>query len=69
MKKIDVVTEEIVNDKCLQKSNNEKESSENTDELKYPQEFDSNQPIVVILDDLNEKEISSPKRQAMFKRS
>ena len=64
----DVVTEMIVNRKCFQKSHNGKESFESTDEIKDQQEYDSDQPIVVPLDDLKEKEINSPKRQAMFER-
>ena len=35
--------------------------------MKYPQEYENNS--IIILDDLNEKEINNDKIQAMFKRS
>ena len=42
---------------------------ESIEELKYPQDFNSNQPFVIISDDLHEKEIKNPKVHAMFRRS
>ena len=59
---IDAVVEEIVNNEDFEKSDIEKEANESIDEIKQPQEYDSNQPIVITLDDLNEKEINNPKK-------
>ena len=64
---IDVVIEEIVNNQDFEKSNTEIETYENIEELKYPQEYDDGG--IIILDDLNEKEMNDPRVQAMFKRS
>ena len=50
---IDVVIQEIVNNKDFQKSNTEIETYENIDELKFPQEYEYNS--IIILDDLNQK--------------
>ena len=63
---IDIVIEEIVNNKDFQKSNTEIETFDNIEELKFPQEYENNS--IIILDDLNEKEINNEKIQAMFKR-
>ena len=62
----DIVMEEMVNEKDFQKSDAEIETYESIEELKFPQEYESNS--IIILDDLNEKEINNDKRQAMFKR-
>ena len=43
------------------------ETYESIEELKYPQEYDDGN--IVILDDLKEKEMNDPRVQAMFKRS
>ena len=64
---IDVVIEEIVNIKHFEKSDTEIETYECIEELKFPQEYDDGG--VIILDDLNEKKMSDPRVQAMFKRS
>ena len=64
---IDVVIEEIVNNKDFEKSNTEIETYESIKELKFPQEYDDGG--IIILDDLNEKEMNDPRVQAMFKRS
>ena len=64
---IDVVTEELVNNKDFQKSNTELETYESVDESKFPQEYDDGG--IIILDDVNEKEMNDPRVQAMFKRS
>ena len=64
---IDIVIEEIVNNKDFEKSDTEKETYESIEELKYPQEYDDGG--IIILDDLNEKEMSDPRVQAMFKSS
>ena len=63
---IDTVIGEIVNDQDFEKSNTEIETYENIEELKFPQEYEKNS--IIILDDLNEKEINNEKVQAMFKR-
>ena len=64
---IDIVIEDIVNNKDIQKSNIEIETFESIEELKFPQEYENNS--IIILDDLNQKEIEDPRIQAMFKRS
>ena len=64
---IDVVIEEIVNDKNFEKSDTEKETNESIEELKFPQEYEDGGNI--ILEDLDEKEMNDPRVQAMFKRS
>ena len=63
---IDVIIEEIVNNKDFEKSDTEIETYESIDELKFPQEYENNS--IIILDDLNQKEINNDKIQAMFKR-
>ena len=63
---IDIVIDEIVNNKDFQKSDTEIETFDNIEDLKYPQEYENNS--IIILDDLNEKEINNEKIQAMFKR-
>ena len=62
----DIVIEEIVNNKDFKKSDNEIETYDNIEELRYPQECENNS--IIILDDLKEKEINNDKIQAMFKR-
>ena len=64
---IDEVIEDIVNNKDFEKSKCEIETYESIDELKYPQEYGDNS--IIILDDLNQKEMDDPRVQAMFKRS
>ena len=61
---IDVVIEEILNNKDIEKSNTEMETIGNIEELKFPQEYENNR--IIILDDLNEKKINNDKIQAMF---
>ena len=63
---IDVAIDEIVNNKDFEKSITEKETYESIEELKFPQEFENNN--IIILDDLNDKEISNDKIQPLFKR-
>ena len=65
---IDIVIDEIINNKDFEKSNTEIETYDSTEELKFPQEYDDVGGII-ILDDLNEKEMNDPRVQAMFKRS
>ena len=64
---MDIVIEEIVNNKDLEKSNTEIETYESIEELKFPQEYIDGG--IIILDDLNEKEMNDSRVQAMFKRS
>ena len=64
---IDIVIEEVINNKDFQKSDIEIETYDNIEELKFPQDYESNSTI--ILDDLNQKEMDDPRVQAMFKRS
>ena len=63
---IDIVIDEIVNNKDFEKSKIEIETYESIEELKFPQEYDGG---IIIIDDLNEKEMNDPRVQAMFKRS
>ena len=64
---IDKSIEEVNNNKDFEKSNTEIETCESMEELKYPQDYDDGG--IIILDDLNEKEMNDPRVQAMFKRS
>ena len=63
---IDLVVQEITNNKDFEKSDTEIETFDNIEELRYPQEYENNSNIIV--NDLNEKEINNDKKQAMFKR-
>ena len=63
---IDLVIQEITNNKDFEKSDTKIETFDNIEELRYPQEYEINN--IIILDDLNEKEINNDKIQAMFKR-
>ena len=63
---IDIVIDEIVNNKDFQKSNTEIKTFESIEGLKIPQEYEDGG--IIILDDLNEKEKNDPRVQAMFKR-
>ena len=60
---------EIVNDKDFEKSETEIETFESIEDLKYLQEYDSNQSIVIILGRLNEKGKKDVRVQAIFIRS
>ena len=64
---IDIVIEEIVNNEDFEKSVTEIETFDNFEDLKFPQEYEINS--IIILDDLNQKEMDDPRVQAMFKRS
>ena len=63
---IDLVIEEVINNKDFEKSDIQIETFESIGELKFPHEYENNSTI--ILDDLNEKQIDNDKIQAMFKR-
>ena len=56
---IDLVIEEIVNNKGFEKSDTEIETFDNIEELRYPQDYEND--CIIILDDLNEKEINNDK--------
>ena len=64
---IDIVIEDIVNNKNFEKSNTETETYESIEDLKFPQKYENNS--IIILDDLNQKEKDDPRVQEMFKRS
>ena len=66
-KDFDIVIDEIVKNKDSEKSDTEIETFDNIEELKFPQEYENNS--IIILDDLNQKEMDDPRVQAMFKRS
>ena len=63
---IDIVIDELVSNQDFEKSDIEIETYESIEELKFPQEYDDGG--IIILDDLNEKELNDPHVQAMFKR-
>ena len=63
---IDIVIEDMVNNKDFEKSVIEIETFDNIEELRYPQEYENKS--IIILDDSNDKEINNEKIQAMFKR-
>ena len=64
---LDIVIEEIVNNKDFQKSHIEIETFDDIEELKFPQDYENNS--IITLDDINQKERDDPRVQAMFKRS
>ena len=63
---IDKVIDDIVNNKDFEKSDIDIESYDNIEELKFPQYYEYNS--IIILDDLNEREINNEKIQAIFER-
>ena len=63
---IDVVIDEIVNDKNFEKSNTVIETCENIKEVKYPKDYEDGG---IFLEDLSEKQMNDPRVQAMFKQS
>ena len=64
---IDIVIEEIVKNKDFEKSVTDIATFDNTEDLKFPQDYENNS--IIILDDLNQKRWTIPRVQAMFKRS
>ena len=56
-----VVFDELCNDRDVHKSDKEIEKYNSIEDLKCPQQYGSDQPIVNSLDDLNEKELNTPK--------
>ena len=63
---IDIAIDEIGNNKDFQKSDTEIQTYESIEELNFPQKNDGG---IIVLDDLNEKDMNDPRVQAMFKRS
>ena len=66
-KDIDVVIDEIVNNKVFEKPDTEIETYESIEKLKVLQDYDEGG--FIILDGVNEKEMNDPRVQAKFKRS
>ena len=64
---IDIVIDEIVNNKDFEKSDTEIQTYDSIEDLKFPQEYENIE--IIILDDLNQKEMDDPRVQALFKRS
>ena len=64
---IGIVIDEVVENKDFEKSDTEIENYDSIEEFKYPQECEDGG--IIILDDINEKEMNDPRVQAMFKRS
>ena len=60
-----MVFDELVNKKDFEKSDTETQTNESIEELKLPQDYESNS--IIILDDLNQKQMDDPRVQAMFK--
>ena len=50
---IDIVIEEVINNKDFEKSDCEIETFDNIEDLKFPQDYENNS--IIILDDLNQK--------------
>ena len=63
---IDIVIEEFVDIKDIETSVTEKEAFVIIQELRFPQDYEKNS--IIILDDLNEKEINNDKIREMFER-
>ena len=63
----DLVVDEIVNNKDIERSPREIETDDSIEQLKSPQEFEEGR--IIILDDLNEKELNDPQLEGWFKRS
>ena len=61
---IDIVINEIVNNKNFEKSKTENETFESIEELKFPQDYENNS--IIILDDLGQKEKDDRRVGAMF---
>ena len=57
---LDIIFEELDNVINFKKSDLEIEFFESTDELKYPQDCNSDSPIEIFLDNLKEKELNDP---------
>ena len=66
-KDIDLVIKGVVINEYFEKFDTKIETFESIEELKFPQEYDDGG--IIILDDLNEKEMNDPRVPALFKRS
>ena len=66
---LDLAVDEIVDKEFFKKSETEIETYETIAGLKYRKDYDSDQPRVIISDDLKEKRINDSRVQAMFERS
>ena len=64
---IDIVIEEIINNKDFEKSNTDLETYESIEGLKFPQDYEN--ISIIILDNLKQKEMDDPRAQALFERS
>ena len=64
---MDVVIDEIVHNEDFDKSDTEIETYESIEEYKFTQEYEDGG--IIMLDDLNEREMNDPRVQAMFKQS
>ena len=62
---IDIVIDEIVHYEDSEESDTEIETYESIEELEIPRNYDD--AGIIILDDLNEREMNDPRVQAMFK--
>ena len=65
---MDKTIEEIINDEDFESSHIECESYEDINELKNPQDYDSNIHNVIILDDLSKQQLNDERVQMLFKR-
>ena len=65
---LDTTKEEIINDDDFESSHIECESYDNIDEMKDPQEYESEIHTVIILDDLNKQLLKDPRVQLLIKR-
>ena len=66
---LDPKTDEMVNHKDFDESETEIETHKSKERTNYPLEYDTDFPIVIILDDLNENQLNDPRVQAMFRLS
>ena len=64
---MDLVIEEVINNKDFEKSDTEIATFESKEKSKVPQEYEDGG--MIIREDLNEKEMNDPRVQPMFKRS
>ena len=64
---VDIIIEETINNKDLEKSATEIETYKSFEELNFPQEWDDGG--ITFLDDFIEKVMNDPRVQTMFKRS
>ena len=63
---IDIVIEEIVNNKDFEETDTAIETYESIEELKFPQEYENNS--IIILDGLNEKKLTMVRYKLCLKK-